>query len=433
KTCPHHGRFSTIIWRGPPSYDAWAHPGDELPARSRSPGAGKGCPFECGLCRDHRQQTCCVVLEVTDGCDLRCRFCFAAAGTRGRDPDLGAIERRYRALISAGGPCNIQLSGGEPTLRDDLPAIVALGRSTGHQFIQLNTNGLRISRDPRYLRALKEAGLGCVFLQFDGTTDAAHEHIRGAALARTKAAAIENCAEAGVGVVLAPTVVPGVNDDQLGAIVAFALERAPVVRGVHFQPVSFFGRYPRRPGDRDRITIPEVMRALERQTDGAIRVSHLRPATSENAHCSFHGNFILRPDGTLGPFPAAEGSKCCPGKDAGGKPVPRASCCGERSAGAKRAREFVARHWAFPDAPRPGREAAPEDSLDAFLRDVGERSFCVSGMAFQDVWNIDLGRVRDCHLHVASLASGDQRIVPFCAYNLTDAAGKSLHRRGATT
>jgi len=118
---------------------------------------------------------------------------------------------------------------------------------------------------------------------------AVHEDVY---LLATKAAAIAHCAEQRLGVILVPTVVPGVNTDQLASILGYALERAPAVRGVHFQPVSFFGRYPSPPSDLDRITIPEVMRALERQTGGAIEVSHFRPPSAENAHCSFQGSFL---------------------------------------------------------------------------------------------------------------------------------------------
>jgi uncharacterized radical SAM superfamily Fe-S cluster-containing enzyme len=230
-------------------------------------------------------------------------------------------------------------------------------------------------------------------------------------------------------VILVPTVVPGVNTDDLGAIVAYALERAPTVRGVHFQPVSYFGRYPSPPSDLDRITIPEVMSALERQTGGAVRVSHLRPPSAENAYCSFQGNFVRRPDGSLTALVDAGSGGCCP--SAGGEAADRSACCEPHRPddGARRARESVARRWAYPgEATSPASTsdgAAARDSLDAFLEDARKNSFSISGMAFQDAWNIDLERLRDCFLHVA----GATEIVPFCAYNLTDVSGRSLYRR----
>ena len=85
-------------------------------------------------------------------------------------------------LMSHGGPFNLQISGGEPTVRDDLPELIRMGREKGFTFFQLNTNGLRLAEEPGYAEALKEAGLSCVFLQFDGVDDSVYEVLRGRAL-----------------------------------------------------------------------------------------------------------------------------------------------------------------------------------------------------------------------------------------------------------
>ncbi len=434
KQCPEHGHFRTILWRGPPSFDSWATPErrPSVPPRSCAP-AQRGCPYDCGLCPSHRQHTCCVVLEVTGRCNLKCPFCFAAAQAHGRDPDLATIEAWYRSLRSMGGPFNIQLSGGEPTVRDDLPAIVALARSVGFDFVQLNTNGVRIAQDEPYLVRLKQARLSCVFLQFDGISDSVYERLRGARLLEIKKAAIARCAEHGLGVVLVPTVVPGVNTEQLGAILRFALERAPTVRGVHFQPVSYFGRYPRPPTDAQRITLPEVMTGIEAQTFGAIQASHFRPPSAESAHCSFQGTFVRQPDGTLRPSGTAGSSSCCstaPAPDAhGSESAQSSSCCASGAPGedSRRARNVVALRWAFPEVRdrKAVNASRATESLDEFIEERERTSFCISGMAFQDAWNLDLERLRDCFLHVGSAKTG---LVPFCAYNLTDTSGKSLHR-----
>ncbi|MBP2661743.1 MAG: Radical domain protein [Firmicutes bacterium] len=213
KTCKDHGDFCTVIWRGQPSYTSWSVA--KLPSRPPvcATNISQGCPFDCGLCPDHRQHTCCVLLEVTKRCNLHCPICFAKAGSEESDPDRTTIENWYRLLLKSGGPYNIQLSGGEPTLRDDLPEIIASGRSLGYDFIQVNTNGLRLARDYSYVKRLKEAGLSCVFLQFDGTNDEIYEKLRGTALLAEKQAAITNCVKLQLGVVLVPTLVPGVNTE----------------------------------------------------------------------------------------------------------------------------------------------------------------------------------------------------------------------------
>jgi len=99
----------------------------------------------------------------------------------------------------------------------------------------------------------------------------------------------------------------------------------------------------------------------------------------------------------------------------------------------RRAREFVARQWAFPAAewsPPLSSSLVNVESLDAFLRDAQTRTLSISGMAFQDAWNLDLERLRECFLHVVS---PDRRLIPLCAYNLTDSLGRTLHRSNGDT
>ena len=415
KDCPQHGHFSVVIWRGLPAFTSWVRP--KTPSHPKNPFTEikLGCPYDCGLCPEHQQQSCCVLLEVTQRCDLHCPVCFAdAAHHPTPDLTLAEIGAWYERLLAAGGPFNVQLSGGEPCVRDDLPEIIRLGRSYGFTFFQLNTNGLRLARDPQYLAELKAAGLSTVFLQFDGTRDQIYKAIRGRELFETKMAVIKRCAQAEIGVVLVPTLVPGVNTDDIGNILRLALDHMPAVRGVHFQPISYFGRYPQDPVDEARITIPEVIRAVEAQTDGLFQSNALCPPGGENAQCSFHGNYVLMPDGALKALTRHRGESCC-------QPIPAAL-------GAARSREFVAEHWSAPapltDLPIFGGPSLGE--WDVFLERKRTHTFCVSGMAFQDAWTLDLDRLRDCYIHTASL---DGRLVPFCAYNLTDRQGRSLYRQ----
>ncbi|MDR3518183.1 MAG: NTP transferase domain-containing protein [Azospirillaceae bacterium] len=428
KTCPTHGDFSTVVWRGPPSYENW---GQSLAPFSPPPGiatkaAGRGCPFDCGLCAGHRQRSCCVLLEVTARCNLSCPICFAAAGSAVADPGLAEIAGWLDMLRASAPSVNIQLSGGEPTLRDDLPEIVALCRDRGFTFVQVNTNGIRIAKDPAYLRRLKQAGLDCVFLQFDGMTDAIYRQIRGADLLADKLAAIRHCAEMRLGVVLVPVLVPGVNTAQIGEILRFAISQVPVVRTVHFQPVSYFGRYPETPDDSGRVTLPEVLRLIEEQTAGAIRIADFQAGTAENPYCSFNGQFTIGRDGTLATSRPGRQAGCC-ASSAAIAPALAADPAGEE---VRRARQFVARRWAAePDEPSSamasacGSDAATA-SLDAFLAER-RRTLCISGMVFQDAWTLDLARLRQCYIHVVS---PDHRLVPLCAYNLSSRSGGTLYR-----
>ncbi len=415
KSCPEHGSFSAVLWRGEPSYMSWTRP--KIPCSPSNPNTetNLGCPFDCGLCPEHRQQTCAALLEVTQRCNLRCSYCFADSLCQNMpDPDLGVVRSWYETVLATGHPCNIQISGGEPTLRDDLPAIIALGRELGFEFIQLNTNGLRLAQDPSFAKSLKDAGLSSVFLQFDGISDDVYRNLRGKALLQTKLEAIRICDVLELGVILVPTLVPRVNVDQIGSIIRFAIENVKVVRGVHFQPVSYFGRYPNTPAEEDRLTLPEVIKNIETQTDGLIKSESFRPPGCENALCSFHGNFVVLPEGRVKALTSHKFRNCL--------------CESERAEeGAAKARDFVSGRWRYPTQDHSSKEQNPFSfgEWDILLERTRTHSLCISGMAFQDAWNLDLERLKDCCIHVVTT---DGKLVPFCAYNLTGSRGYSIYR-----
>jgi len=432
KECEEHGFFRTVIWRGKPSMSEWR--------RTKSPvhpdlcygTVEKGCPFDCGLCEVHTQIPCSVLLEVTDRCNLHCAVCFSDSGRgEAEDRSLEKITGLLERAMSAVGPSNLQLSGGEPTLRDDLPEIVEAARRVGYSFIQVNTNGLRLASDRVYVRRLLDAGLSSVFLQFDGVDDEIYRSLRGRALLDKKIMAVRNCEEAGLGVVLVPTLMRGVNTISVGAMVRQALQLAPTVRGIHFQPISYFGRFPEKNGDEGRFTLPELMRCLEEQTGGLVKVTDFSPPGCEHAHCSCHATYMLSSEGSLRPLGAGKGDSCCPA-DLG-------------EGGVRKTVETVSRRWTLPSAEPfsscpppleksscccrssldPTRVEGPLD-LDVFLQEGATRSFTISAMAFQDADNLDLERLRGCCI---SVISPDGMLVPFCAYNLTSREGKGLYRR----
>ena len=409
KECPEHGPFRTIVWRGQPGFEEWSRP--KIPSQPKTPftRVEQGCPYDCGLCDAHRQHTCTAVMEVTWRCDLGCPVCFASSGSKApTDPTLEELSILFDRVEVASGFCNIQLSGGEPTIRHDLPEIIRLAKGKGFPFIQLNTNGLRLARESGYAAGLQAAGLDSVFLQFDGTEDVVYTSLRGRPLLQDKYAAVKALSKAGIGIVLVPTVVPGVNDHNLGDILRFAAHNSPAVRGVHFQPVSYFGRYPASPADEQRITLPDVMRLLEEQTNGAVHAQDFLPPGCEHSHCSFHGNYMVTEEGTLRKLSASGGCGCTP------RPA---------SEGADKAKAFVKRQWSAPDRTLP--MAGDCDELDSFIARAATHTLAVSAMAFQDAWTLDLERLKGCCIHTVS---PDGRLIPFCAYNLTSMDGESLYR-----
>lgn len=414
KICAEHGFFEVEVWGGHLSYEDWDRIKEPSTPVNPATSVEHGCPFDCGLCPAHRQHSCCVLLEITERCNLGCPICFASSGDAADDPPLESLFDTLRDLLTRGGPLNIQLSGGEPSVRDDVPRIIQEGKKMGHPFFQLNTNGIRLAEEEGYAQSLSDAGLDCVFLQFDGVTDEVYRQIRGRDLFDIKKKAIEACQKAGIGVVLVPTLLNGVNIKEIGQILRFAAEHIPTVTGVHFQPMTFAGRYPKG-APVNRFTLSHLLYEIEKQTGGEMKMTDFSPAEAENAYCSFSGSFLVDRDNTFRAKAAGKKSSCgC------GSPLPKAA---DR---ASQARAYVAKAWKGTARTRPLKSVSASDtaSLDDFLDTLKNRQLAISAMTFMDAWNLDLDRLRDCYIHIAD----GHRLIPFCAYNLSAQNGKTLYR-----
>jgi uncharacterized radical SAM superfamily Fe-S cluster-containing enzyme len=306
-------------------------------------------------------------------------------------------------------------------LRDDLPELIAYGRELGCRYIQINSNGLRLAHDERYVEALAKAGLSFVFMQFDGVGDDIYLALRGAPLYEQKRKAISMCDKYHIGVALVPTIVPGVNDNQVGEIIRFGASMSPAVRGVHFQPVSYLGKYPALPWDEHRLTLDGLLSLIEQ--DAGIGLSSLLPSRCDHPLCGFHGNFLVNGE-SLVPLSSAD------------------SVDPDIMTTAEQNREYIGRKWTRQveqdSESSPGiadcccdeeanccdDECCGEDdrccddgfeTFDAFLSNVRKHGFTISGMAFQDAMNLDIERLRRCSLRVY-----DEGVLkPFCAAYLT--------------
>ena len=462
KTCPDHGTFSSVIWRNKRKFADW---------RGERPAVGENenlnCPAGCGLCAEHRRATCCTLLEITARCNMNCTFCFAEPDGA-KDPSLDTIKRWIDDLTDPGKTL-LQLSGGEPTVRDDLPEIVAYAKQVGCKYVQLNSNGLRLAEDEAFVKRLADAGLSFVFMQFDGVDDAVYEKLRRRPMLEVKKRAIEQCGRYGIGVTLVPVLVPGVNTEQIGDIIRFAIQRSPYVRGVHFQPVSYFGRIPELPADDDRYTLDELLEAVVSQSGGLIKEEQIAPSCCDHPMCGFHGDFIVMPGDKLMPLTnysgktetEAEGEGCCCGPDPAEKnrefvgrrwerrDVEEACCCGESQpekescccGGTQPEPESCCCGGTQPEPescccggtqPEPGNcgcggtQPEPEScccgeesvditNMEDFLKRAKSHGFTITSMAFQDAGNLDIERLRQCSLHVYK----DGKKIPFCAYYLS--------------
>jgi uncharacterized radical SAM superfamily Fe-S cluster-containing enzyme len=283
KECSEHGRFKDIYWSDFELFKkVQKHSVKGEGVENPNTQCDIGHPFDCGLCPRHKSHTSLAIIDVTNRCNLRCPICFANAAVAGYvyEPSLDEIRGMMINLRSE-RPIPVmalQLSGGEPTVRDDLPEIIKMAKKFGFRHVEVNSNGLRIAAEKGYCRKLMDAGVSTIYLQFDGVTREPYLTTRGADLLNVKKKALQNCREDGLeSVVLVPTIVKGVNDHQLGDIIRFAVSNFDVIRCVNFQPVSLTGRINYEERMDMRITIPDCLKLIEKQTEGQITVSDFFP------------------------------------------------------------------------------------------------------------------------------------------------------------
>jgi len=208
-----------------------------------------------------------AMIEITNRCNMRCPVCFSDAG--GSCPDIPFAEvrsRMERLLEVTGTPIPIQIGGGEPTVRKDLPDIVALARELGYRNIELITNGIRIARQPWLLLDLKKRGLTAVYLQFDGLKKETYLKIRGQDMTTVRHHAVQATREAGLCCTLSVVVTRGVNDGEIGEVVRYGVANIDTVRAINFQSATrFTGRF-----DLDSrysgYSLPALLGLIEAQT-----------------------------------------------------------------------------------------------------------------------------------------------------------------------
>lgn len=447
KRCEAHGNFRDLYWSDASLYKKFTkylYTGQGL---DNSLSSNKGCPFDCGICDNHLTGTLLANIDLTSRCNMACPVCFADAGGRIYEPTLDQVRAMMQVLRSEEPvPCPaVQFSGGEPTVRDDLPQIVAMAKEMGFSQIQIATNGLRLASSLDLCRLLERSGLNTVYLQFDGVTPEPYLAVRGDNFLPVKQRAIENFRRAGqTSIVLVPTLAKGINDSQVGGIVRFASENLDVVKGINFQPLAFAGRIGSEERNERRITIPDLLSLMEEQTDNEITRDDFYPVpfvvpiswllTAESGMlqpaftvhpCCGAATYIYRYSGHMIPinrFIDVEGLMEMIALEVEGL---NNSTNGSMSSIAKlRMKGKILREIPrFVDEARvPGDLNVTRMLLKIFtngtresVREFHNKTLFVGVMHFQDAYNMDIERLQRCGIHYAT---PDGRLIPFCAYNV---------------
>ena len=260
KRCPEHGVQKTLVSTDIDYFKrckAYLKPGD-MPRHFQTE-INRGCPNDCGLCPDHEQHSCLSLFEIIDECNMQCPVCFAdSAPGRGNPRSMQQIERMLETILASEVvPDLVQVSGGEPTLHPQLMAILHRLKQSPVRHLMLNTNGIRIARDPQFVRELAGLKPGFeVYLQFDSLQAGALQNIRGQDLRGIRRQALEQLESNNISTTLVCVIRKGVNDAEIGEIIRYA-QQWRCVRGITFQPVQDAGRNDHaRP--EQRITLSEI-------------------------------------------------------------------------------------------------------------------------------------------------------------------------------
>ena len=241
----------------------------------------KGCPFDCGLCKNHKTAPNIALIDLTNRCNLACPVCFANAGATGYlvEPnyeEVVQILEHFRS-IRPNPPPLLQLSGGEPTLHPDLLKIVKVAKEMGFIEVMLTTNGIRMAKSVQYCIDLIDAGVDAIYLSFGGVEAETTKKLYGIALNKSKMQSIKNFHEAlksrpksKSAIILVPTIIKGINDHEIGNIFNVAKEYIGTISGITFQPVSLCGRISQEDVLKMRYTTSDLKKEINRVTNNTV-------------------------------------------------------------------------------------------------------------------------------------------------------------------
>ena len=424
KRCRAHGVEKVLVasdaayWA---EMQAWIKPADR-PERFQTR-IDLGCPYDCGLCPDHEQHSCLAIIEINEICNLTCPICFADSspdrpGTR----SLAEVEAMLDTLVaSEGEPDLVQISGGEPTLHPQILEILQAAKARPIRHLMLNTNGLRIARDPAFVAELAKLKPGFeVYLQFDSLKPEALKDIRGADLTRIRHQALENLERAGISTTLVAVIKAGVNDDEIDAIIQHGLNYG-CVRGVTFQPVQDAGRAHGFDPARDRITLTDL-RARVGANGGPFAKTDMIPLPCNPESISVA--YGLRRGQQVQPITGL---------------LPRDMLVAEAPNSVTFERHPELRRRIFDFFSLTSVEGAVPSRLEALFccfpgieapQDIGYPDlFRVAISEFLDAHNFCISRVKRSCVHFVTPAG---KIIPFDTYNLFYRDQAAAHRRAAS-
>jgi uncharacterized radical SAM superfamily Fe-S cluster-containing enzyme len=295
KSCEKHGDFMDKLsddielykWQNSYVYECNSRIDDTSPQNIERAAVSKGCPFDCGMCGNHKSAPNFVIMDITNRCNLNCPICFANSNKQGRIVEYSYDEvvriMEYFVKQRPHFAALAQFSGGEPTLHPRIIDLLKKAKELGFPHRMLNTNGIRMAKDIEFCRQIKEADCGAIYLSFDGLSPEVYKKIRGLDLTKIKQKVIDNCRAVGLdGVMMVVTTCKGINDKEVGALLDYGRANNDVIAGIVYQPVSLCGRVATEELMNLRYTNADLIHAIEKHTNGQITKKDFYPLAMTN-------------------------------------------------------------------------------------------------------------------------------------------------------
>jgi len=432
KKCLTHGSFKELYFNDEEIYNKWmTHKVTGSPMAEIKTSLFNDSP----LYATHLSQPMLVNLLVTNRDNLRNPDCSQNAWDSGYvyEPSIEQLNNLL-LQVKTWSPVEsyaVQIIGGEPTLRADLFDIIRNAKKFGYSHIQIQTNGIKLAEDTDYCQKFKDMGIDTIYLDFNGVT------LQTNPLLTYHKKALENLRKVNLNVVLVPVLIGGKNDYESGKIVRFALDHLDVVRGIHFIPMTFYGKAMNindEDRQRQRVTFIQMISPIEKEFTGMISRYDFYPIPLMDPLLQLLEMTTREPQVRFTAHPCCGASTLMYMKD--GKPLPVARFLNVETilqfihdnkkkkgpmlrlrilyAFTKNLDSFIVKEKAPPgfDLRQIVRETATMGPQYA-MRDFNHKTLFIGTMLYQDVWNLDIDQIQRCVIHYIT----PEGIIPYCLYH----------------
>lgn len=431
KNCRNHGSFKEIYFGDINVYKKWM----KFKVSAKPVSYIKTNIFsDTQLYTEHTSQTMLTNLVVTNRSNLKWDNIFFNAHIDGYvyEPSLEQLRELMKKSIDVNplGSKSLQITGGEPTLREDLFDIIRKAKKIGFSHIQIHTNGLILAESIDYCQRLKDEKVNSVYLRFNGTTNSTNP------LIEYHNKVIENLRKVDLNVFLLSALIGNKNVSESGKIIRFALKNIDIIRGVHFYPILFYkekSKLTKQQTENTRIDIIQMFDAIEKEFVGLISRDDFYPTSIAYPISQLIETLIKQPQLEFTPHPGCGGSTLIFLENEKPLPITRFIHVDSlfnfldkesKKKGQLRKLRFASALVKNIDSFTDNRKAPDGFDLKQIAKDAAiggsdfafrkyyHKTLIVGSMWYQDVFNLNIDRLNRCVVHCPTF----EGIIPFCSY-----------------